>query len=216
MIRQTWIKICGITRSSDAMAAARSGADAVGFLFAESPRRVKPEVVRTIVQDLPPHLLRFGVFVDANPAEIARVVSVAEIDRIQLHGFEEPMVRELVGTRVVKAFRARDELVLQEIQEWNVDTFLLDAWSPEAAGGTGRPFDRDLGRRAAKLGRMILAGGLTPENVGKAIREIRPFGVDVSSGVEESPGIKDMAKIQAFIDAVRAADGELARSSTPA
>jgi phosphoribosylanthranilate isomerase len=198
------------------MAAARSGADAVGFLFAESPRRVKPEVVRTIVQDLPPHLLRFGVFVDANPAEIARVVSVAEIDRIQLHGFEEPMVRELVGTRVVKAFRARDELVLQEIQEWNVDTFLLDAWSPEAAGGTGRPFDRDLGRRAAKLGRMILAGGLTPENVGKAIREIRPFGVDVSSGVEESPGIKDMAKIQAFIDAVRAADGELARSSTPA
>ena len=206
MTRPTWIKICGIRRLEDGLAAAEAGADAVGFVFAESPRRIDPEAARFISRDLPAHVMRYGVFVDEAPAEIARIVSVAELDRIQLHGFEEPMVRELAGTRVVKAFRARDEAVLEEITAWAVDTFFLDTWTPEAAGGSGTPFDWQLARRASDLGRMILAGGLTPENVGDAILAARPFGVDVSSGVEIAPGEKDPDRILAFVASVRDAD----------
>jgi phosphoribosylanthranilate isomerase len=215
VIPRTWIKICGICRLEDGLAAAEAGADAIGFVFAESPRRIDAEAARTIARDLPPHVLRFGVFVDETPAEIARVVAAAELDRVQLHGFEEPMVRELVGTRVVKAFRARDESVIEEIAGWAVDTFFLDTWTPEAAGGTGRPFDWGVARRAAQLGRLILAGGLTPDNVGTAIQEVRPFGVDVSSGVEEFPGVKDARRIRDFVDAVRRADRERAGAADP-
>ncbi len=213
MNRPTWIKICGIRRLEDGLAAAEAGADAVGFVFAESPRRIDPADARAIVRDLPPHVLRYGVFVDEAPAEIARVVSVAELDRVQLHGFEEPMIRELVGTRVVKAFRARDEAIVDEISAWAVNTFFLDTWSPEAAGGTGYTFDWNLARRAADLGNMILAGGLTSENVGQAIREVQPFGVDVSGGVEAGPGEKDPKLIRDFVEAVRAADRQKAATA---
>jgi phosphoribosylanthranilate isomerase len=215
MQRRTWIKLCGITRSEDARAAADLGVDAIGLVFAESPRRLYAEQARRIVRDLSPHVLRFGVFVDESPAEIARIVSVAELDRIQLHGFEDPMVQELAGTRVVKAFRARDAGVLEEISTWDVQTFFLDAWSQTLAGGTGKAFDWSIAQRAAKLGRLILAGGLNPENVGQAIREVRPFGVDVSSGVESAPGIKDLAKMRAFVEAVRDADAALSAESSP-
>jgi phosphoribosylanthranilate isomerase len=211
-MQRTWIKICGMTRAADLAAAAEAGVDAVGFVFAESPRRVVAEHVRRLVLDLPPHILRVGVFVDATPAEIARVVDAAELDRVQLHGFEDPMVREHVGTRVVKAFRVRDASVLEEITTWTAEFFLLDAWSERTAGGSGVAFDWSIARDAARLGRMILAGGLTPANVARAVHEARPFGVDVSSGVEISPGIKDPAKIRAFVEAVRAADAELASS----
>jgi phosphoribosylanthranilate isomerase len=159
--------------------------------------------------------MRFAVFVDESPAEIAEVLAATEVDRIQLHGFEEPMVQELAGTRVVKAFRARDESILTEIEEWAAPFFLLDTWHPAQAGGTGERFDWDIARRAHRFGKFILAGGLTPENVGNAIREVRPFGVDVSSGIEKSPGIKDPAKIRAFVDAVRAADREAAAAPSP-
>lgn len=211
--RNTWIKICGVTRIEDGVAAAAAGADAVGFVFAESPRRVTAERARLIVRELPPHVLRFGVFVDEEPSEIARIVAAAELDRVQLHGFEEPMVRELVGTRVVRAFRARYDDVLEEIAASGESTFLLDTWSAELPGGTGHRFDWSLARRAAPLGRLILAGGLTPENVGAAIREVAPFGVDVSSGVETSPGIKDPERVGEFVAAVRAADD---KGSAPA
>ncbi len=213
MSRRTWIKMCGMTRVEDLAAAAEAGVDAVGFMFAESPRRVTGATARLLVRDLSAQIMRFGVFVDENPAEVARVVAEAEIDRIQLHGFEEPMIRELVGTRVVKAFRARDESVLEEIRMWRVQTFFLDTWRETAAGGTGRTGDWSLAKRAAELGQMILAGGLTPDNVGRAILEVQPYGVDVSSGIESAPGIKDPAKIRAFVDAVRAADRELSADS---
>jgi phosphoribosylanthranilate isomerase len=213
MNRRTWIKICGITRPSDLAAAVEAGVDAVGFVFAESPRRLTADAARRLVMKLPPHVLRIGVFVDENPSEIARVAAAAELDRIQLHGFEDPMIRELIGTRVLKAFRARDPGVLDEIPMWGADTFMLDSWSANSPGGTGATFDWSIAKKAASLGRMIMAGGLTPENVGRAIAEVRPFGVDVSTGVETSPGIKDPAKIRAFVDAVRAADAELASSA---
>ena len=215
-MQRTWIKICGITRVEDALAAAEAGVDALGFVFAESPRRIAAEDARTIIRDLPPHVLRFGVFVDETPAEVSRVVAASEVDRVQIHGFEEPMVRELVGTRVVKAFRARDGSVLEEIRESATDFFLLDTWRQHAAGGTGETFDWEIARQATELGRVVLAGGLNSGNVGEAIRTVRPFGVDVSSGVEEGPGIKDAEKIRRFVEAVRAADRELSRESAGA
>lgn len=216
MIHRTWIKMCGITRLEDALACVEAGADALGFVFAESPRRVRPDEAIAIIRKLPPTVMRFAVFVDESPAEIADVLAAAEIDRIQLHGFEEPMVQELAGTRVVKAFRARDESVLREIEEWAAPFFLLDTWHPGQAGGTGQRFDWDIAKRAHAFGRFILAGGLAPDNVGRAIREVRPFGVDVSSGVEKSPGIKDPAKIRDFVEAVRAADREASAAPSPA
>jgi phosphoribosylanthranilate isomerase len=215
MDRRTWIKICGITRLEDALAAVESDIDALGFLFAESPRRVSPDLVRAIARDLPPHVLRVGVFVDETPATIARVVATAELDRVQLHGFEEPMVRELTGTRVIKAYRARDESVLEEIRERAEDTFLLDTWSGSAAGGTGETFDWGIAKKACELGRLVLAGGLTAENVGTAIREVRPFGVDVSSGVEDAPGLKSAERMRAFVRAVRDADRARERAAAP-
>jgi len=216
MSRRTWIKFCGITRLEDALVAAEAGADALGFVFAESPRRVTEDLVRAIVRDLPPHMLRLGVFVDESPATIARIIAAAELDRVQLHGFEEPMVRELAGTRVIKAYRARGEEVLEEIRERAEETFLLDTWSSGAAGGTGETFDWELARRASEIGRMILAGGLTPENVADAVRVVEPFGVDISSGVETSPGIKDPERIRAFVEAVRGADRARERESAGA
>jgi phosphoribosylanthranilate isomerase len=212
MSRRTWIKICGLTRAEDAVAAAEAGADAIGLVFAESPRRVTADQARAILRDLAPWVLRIGVFVDETPAEIARLVQMAEIDRIQLHGFEDPIVRQLVGTRILRAFRARDPGILQEIRESAERTFLLDAWSATLAGGTGRTFDWTLARRATEFGNLILAGGLTPDNVGEAIQDVAPFGVDVSTGVEVSPGIKDPARIRAFVDAVRTADEARARA----
>ena len=209
MPHRTWIKMCGMTRVEDAVAASGAGTDAVGFVFAQSPRRTTPAVARSMGRELLPHILRFGVFVDEAPAEIARIVEEAEIDRVQLHGFEEPMVREVIGTRVVKAFRVVDESVLPEIRAWSPDFFFLDSFSPHAAGGTGTKFDWNIARQARELGNLVLAGGLTPENVGEAIREVRPFGVDVSSGIEESPGRKDPQRIRAFVEAVSEADHEL-------
>lgn len=215
MIHRTWIKMCGITRLEDAIAAVEAGADALGFVFTESPRRIGPDAAAAIIRQIPPSVLRFAVFVDEPPSEIADVLASTEIDRVQLYGFEEPMVRELAGTRVVKAYRARDDSVLTEIEERADPFFFLDTWDPRRAGGTGRAFDRDLALGARRLGKLILAGGLTPENVGEAVREVRPFGVDVSTGIESEPGVKDPAKMQAFVEAVRAADRELSGAPSP-
>jgi phosphoribosylanthranilate isomerase len=206
MTRRTWIKMCGMTRAEDALAAADAGADAVGFIFAESPRRIEPQAARAIGRVLPPHILRFGVFVDEAPATIGHVIEEAGLDRVQLYGFEEALLREVVGTRMVKAFRVADESVLTEIRSWNPDCFFLDTFSRHAVGGTGESFDWSIALRAKALGRVVLAGGLDPENVADAIREVEPFGVDVSSGIEDTPGHKSPDKIWAFVKAVRAAD----------
>ncbi len=203
-----WIKICGITRLADARAAAEAGADAVGFVLTPSPRRVSPEDARRIGRALPPHILRFGVFVDETPADIARAVAGSEVDRVQVHSPSDPLLGDLFGPKVVRAFRARDEDVLDTIRDAGVETFLLDAYAPDSPGGTGRTFDWRIAARARGLGRLILAGGLTPENVGEAIREASPWGVDVSTGVEASPGVKDPGRIRDFVTAVRARDGD--------
>jgi phosphoribosylanthranilate isomerase len=201
--------MCGITRREDAAVAAEAGADALGFVLTPSPRRVTAEVVREIVRELPPHVLRVGVFVDEGPAEIARAAAAADVDRVQVHGDPDPILRDLLGARFVRAFRVHDENVLEAIRDSGENTFLLDAWSPDAPGGTGLTFDWSVARRAREWGRVILAGGLHAENVGRAIRDALPFGVDVSSGVEEEPGRKSAERIRAFVKAVRDADREI-------
>jgi phosphoribosylanthranilate isomerase len=203
--------MCGLTTPDDGRAAAAAGADAVGLVFAKSERRVSIEEARAIVRELPPSILRFAVFVAADPAEIRRVVAEVEVDRVQVPAGGAAAASGPGGTRVVKVFRARDESVLREIRDSESDFFLLDTWSESRAGGTGRTFDWSIARRAREIGRLVLAGGLHPENVGDAILTVRPFGVDVSSGVESSPGRKDPARMRAFVEAVRSADRELVR-----
>ncbi|MFN8178175.1 MAG: phosphoribosylanthranilate isomerase [bacterium] len=213
---RTWIKMCGITRADDAQAAAAAGADALGFVMTPSPRRVTPAEARKIIRTLPPHVLRLGVFVDERAAEIAEAALVAEVDRVQVHHPADPVLRDLLGARLLVAFRARDEGVPETIRESGEETFLVDAYSPDAPGGTGRVFDWSIARHAAEHGSLILAGGLTPENVGRAIREVRPFGVDVSTGIEDAPGIKNVGLMEAFVRAVREADAALGADAAAA
>jgi phosphoribosylanthranilate isomerase len=205
--QRTCVKICGITCREDAKAAVAAGADALGFNFAESPRRVTPEEAAEIVGGLPPFVTTVGVVVDQDVEAIRRV---CPLDMIQFHGAEAPEVlRATNGVRRVKAFRIRDGEDLRALDTYLGVTkaFLLDAYVPGIAGGTGQCFNWELARRAKSLGvPIILAGGLSPENVGDAIRAARPYAVDVSSGVEACPGRKDLAKMMAFLTAVRSVD----------
>jgi phosphoribosylanthranilate isomerase len=201
------VKICGLTRLDDALAGVEAGTDALGFmLYSRSPRAVTPEQVRAITRALPPFVARVGVFVDASAEEIRAAIRVAGLDTLQLHGAETPEFCAQFDLPVIKAFRVADESVLAELPKYAVAAHLLDAWSPAAHGGTGTTFNWAIARAAVAAGhRVVLAGGLTPDNVARALAEVRPFGVDVSSGVESAPGRKDPAKLRAFCAAVRAA-----------
>jgi phosphoribosylanthranilate isomerase len=207
------IKICGITRPQDAVVAADTGADAIGLVFAKSPRQVTVARAREIVSALPPLVSAVGVFVNARPTTILRIVESAGLSAVQLHGDESSgHVRPLGAVRVIKALRVRDRRFLDELasmRDAGVAGVLLDAFSATVRGGSGKRFDWDLVVEARKAGALenappiILAGGLTPENVKAGIRSIRPWGVDVSGGVESAPGIKSAELIERFIAAVR-------------
>ncbi|NLN27781.1 MAG: phosphoribosylanthranilate isomerase [Firmicutes bacterium] len=203
----TRVKVCGITRPEDAEAADRAGADAVGLIFAPSPRRIDLRQATAIERVLSPWIVRVGVFVDAGLAAMDRAIAAARLDVLQLHGRETPefvrKVREEFGLRIVKSVRVGDGLDLVRLDEYEVDAFLFDTYVPGRAGGTGKTFDWDLAVPWARRVRLILAGGLTPENVGEAVRRVRPYGVDVASGVEREPGVKDHTKMQRFIANVR-------------
>lgn len=203
----TRVKVCGITRPEDAEAADRAGADAVGLIFAPSPRRIDLRQATAIERVLSPWIVRVGVFVDAGLAAMDRAIAAARLDVLQLHGSETPefvrKVREEFGLRIVKSVRVGDGLDLVRPDEYEVDAFLFDTYVPGRAGGTGKTFDWDLAVPWARRVRLILAGGLTPENVGEAVRRVRPYGVDVASGVEREPGVKDHTKMQRFIANVR-------------
>jgi phosphoribosylanthranilate isomerase len=203
----TRVKICGITNLADAQAAIAAGADALGFNFYEkSPRHVSLPTAAEISRQLPPFILRVGVFVNAPEDLIVRAISGAGLTMLQFHGDEPPEFCTQFGLMSMKAFRIRDAESLPAIPDYRTDAYLLDAYSSEARGGTGEKFNWDLAVAAQKFGKPIfLAGGLTPENVAEAVRKVHPFGVDVSSGVESSPGIKDAEKVKAFITVVRAA-----------
>ncbi len=204
---ETRVKICGITNLADALAAVAAGADALGFNFyAGSPRHLSLKTAAEISKQLPPFVMRAGVFVNADEDLVTRAIGECGLSLLQFHGDETPEFCAQFGLMSMKAFRIRDAESLKQLPQFQTDAYLLDAYSPEARGGTGEKFNWDLAKEAQKFGKPVfLAGGLTPENVAVAVRTVRPFGVDVASGVESSPGKKDHAKIRAFIAAVRAA-----------
>lgn len=203
------VKICGITNVEDAIASAEAGADALGLMFYEgSPRHISIDEAAKVVRDLPPLTVKVGVFVDAAEDFIFRAISECGLNLLQFHGNESPEYCLQFGLMSMKAFQVRDAQSLARMADFKTEAWLLDAYSPEKLGGTGEQFNWDLAVEARKWGRPIfLAGGLTPENVAEAIRHVQPYAVDVSSGVEASPGKKDHAKVRAFIENAKAAAG---------
>ena len=201
------VKICGVTNVADALAAAEAGADMIGLNFYEgSPRFLSLHTAAEISHALPPFVLRVGVFVNPEEAQVTEAIAACGLNLLQFHGDEPSEFCTQFGLMSVKALRVRDAESLQTLENFNTDAFLLDAYSKSGLGGTGEKFNWELAIEAQKFGKPIfLAGGLTPENVGAAVKQVRPFAVDVSSGEESAPGKKDEAKVRAFIAAVRAA-----------
>jgi phosphoribosylanthranilate isomerase len=201
------VKICGITNVEDALHAASCGADALGFVFyPQSPRFLTPEQAREIMTALPPFVAAVGLFVNEEPARVREVADFCGLDLLQLHGDEPAAGCSFPPYRVIKALRVKNAESLAGLSAYPVSAVLLDAWMADAYGGTGHRFDWQMAAHAAREGTVILAGGLTPENVGEAVRIVHPYGVDVSSGVELAPGRKDHEKVAAFIRNARAAD----------
>jgi phosphoribosylanthranilate isomerase len=197
------MKFCGITRVEDAWAAADLGAAAIGFVFAPtSPRAITPDAARAIALRLPRFLQGVGVFVYLPPADVRRVADHVGLDAVQLHGRETPADAAAAWPRVIKAL-ARDRDPLAEADTWPDDvTLLVDAATGEAPGGTGQLADWPAAAALARRRRLVLAGGLTADNVGEAIAIVRPYAVDVSSGIETRPGEKSVARMRAFARAV--------------
>ena len=200
------VKVCGITRLEDAVAAVFAGVDALGFMFYEpSPRFISLDAAAKIIRQLPPFVARVGVFVNADEAAVRRAIEATGIDTLQFHGDEPPEFCALFPLTAYKAFRLRDAASLDDCLRYPGMAWLLDSFVPGQHGGTGAMFNWDLAIEAAKLNpQIILAGGLKPENAAEAVRRVRPFALDVSSGVESAPGRKDEAKVRAFIMATKA------------
>ncbi|CAA9464511.1 MAG: Phosphoribosylanthranilate isomerase [uncultured Rubrobacteraceae bacterium] len=202
----TLVKICGITDTGDARVAADAGADAVGLVFAESPRRVRVEEARRISMALPESILRVGVFVDEEPAEVLRISREVGLDLAQLHGDETPedvtVVRE-GGVKVMKALRVKNAASLAELDGYEADLILLDAHSDKASGGTGERFDWGVAKSVRGRDNIVVSGGLGPENVREAVEFFEPYGVDASSSLEDEPGRKNGERVRRFVLAAR-------------
>ena len=197
------VKICGVTRPEDALLAARLGADAVGVNFWPGSRRfLAPAAARALVRALPPLVTAVGVFVNPTRDEVLRAVEASGVTVVQLHGDEPPALCASLPFPVLKAIRVSGPSSLAALASYEVQGFLLDAPAP-GYGGSGTTFDWGLAAEAAAAVPVLLAGGLTPGNVGEAVRAVRPFGVDVASGVEASPGVKDPEKLRRFILAAK-------------
>ena len=198
------VKICGTTSLKDAFLAVESGADAIGFIFYKmSPRNISQKEAKEIILQLPPFIETVGVFVNETSDKINRIAEQCKLNSIQLHGEESPALCRRVKRKVIKAFRVKNADSLKNIASYDVSGFLLDSYIDGSKGGTGQVFDWNLALRVKKQGPVILAGGLNPYNVFTAIHRVKPYGVDVCSGVEKSPGIKDHEKIREFIKSVR-------------
>jgi len=211
------VKIEGLRDPREALKIAQMGADAIGMVFAESPRWISPEQARAVVDVLPPWVATVGVFVNADAATINRVVERTRIGYVQLHGDEPPGIVAQIHRPCIKAFRVRDEAWLDELRGWvaaveapsNLAAILLDAYDPTVRGGSGTRFNWEMvadaraGGGLAGLDPIVLAGGLDADCVGRAIELVRPWAVDVASGVEKAPGVKDLRKVADFIEATR-------------
>ncbi len=199
------VKICGITEKEDAFAAIDCGADALGFVFyPKSPRSVSPDTARSIISSLPPFVKTVGVFVDRQVQDLEKISAHTRLDLVQLHGSEPPESCTM-SRKVIKAIRVKDITDLEILNRYNAaSAFLLDTYAPDVMGGTGHVFNWEIAVEAKKIGRIILAGGLKPENIEEAIKVVQPYGVDVSSGVEGSKkGKKDHKKLRLFIERAR-------------
>lgn len=194
------VKICGITSLDDARMAVDAGADALGFVFYEkSPRFVNPVAAAKIIAKLPPFIQTVGLFVNEEIEKINWTADFCGLDLVQLHGDESPEDCQEVNRRVIKAFRIQNIVSIEPLKKFQVSGYLLDAWCPDCYGGTGKTFNWEVAAAARQYGRIILAGGLAPDNVIEALRAVQPYAVDVSSGVESAPGKKDAAKVKEFI-----------------
>jgi len=204
----TVVKICGITNLDDALAAVDAGADALGFNFyGHSPRYISPANARAITDQLPPSILKVGVFVNHELQSLLTIASETNLTAVQLHGDESPdYCRQLKEMFVIKAFGAQDDL---ELRAYAVDAIMLDTKDDLLRGGTGRVFDWSIAQRAnsssahTSIPKLFLAGGLSPENVAAAIATVKPYAVDACSSLEETPGKKNHARMRAFVNAVR-------------
>jgi len=200
------VKVCGITNPGDAREAADAGADAIGLIFAKSSRRISVEEARRISIALPDGVLKVGVFVNAEPAEVLSTAREVGLDLAQLHGDETPETVAAIrgaGLPVMKAVRVRNAEALGALERYGADLFLLDAWSAKARGGTGERFDWTLAKLVKGRGNIVVSGGLTPENVREAVEFFEPYGVDASSSLEERPGKKDGERVRRFMRAAK-------------
>jgi phosphoribosylanthranilate isomerase len=201
-----YVKVCGITTLEDALAAAGYGADAVGLVFAKSPRQLSVEDAREVATVLPEGVLKVGVFVDEEPEEVLRIAREVGLDYAQLHGDESPETVTVLregGVKVIKALRVRGADSLAVMDGYEADLFLLDAWSERAPGGTGERFDWKVAKSYGGRGNILVSGGLTPENVREAIRFFEPYGVDASSSLEDAPGKKNAERVRRFVSAAK-------------
>jgi len=198
-----FVKICGITSLDDALACVDAGADAIGFNFwPRSKRHVPVERAAAIAKRVPPNMRTVGVFVDPSAEEVERAFASGAIDLAQLHGDETPDFCRRFAGRYIKAVRLRDQASVARMAEYACDFVLVDADTP-GYGGSGQRADTTLAAEAAKLRRVILAGGLTADNVADAVAAVKPYGVDVAGGVEREPGVKDWIKVAAFVQAAK-------------
>lgn len=203
------IKMCGITNREDALLAVELGVDALGFIFALSPRQITPSRARRIIQSLPPFVDKVGVFVNHTPEEVVKIAGFCCLTTVQLHGEESPRYCSRLPYKVIKSFLVKNR-VPDKILDYPVDACLLDTYYREKKGGTGKVFNWDIAEEVKRLGApLILSGGLAPDNVGEAVRKVRPYAVDVASGVEKEPGKKSRKKMQEFIKVVRRNDETL-------
>lgn len=203
-ISDTKIKICGITNLEDALIAANSGADALGFIFyKESKRYVDPEVVKGVISALPPFITTVGVFVNQSVDEISEIKDVTGINMAQLHGDETPEFASSLPLEVIKAIRFKDKSDLERVAQYSAQAILFDTYSDTEYGGTGRSLDWGILKDLSLPKKIILSGGLNPGNVAEAAKIVKPYAVDVSSGVEAEPGKKDHKKIKEFIEAIK-------------
>lgn len=215
-MRRVRVKFCGITSLDNAVKAVNAGVDCLGFVFfKDSPRYVTPEYAEAIIKDTPPFITSVGVFVNDDLRFIEDCVENCGLGAVQLHGDETPEYcsnfkgLKFKGVKLIKAIRVRDKESIRSIEDCQADAILLDTHRPDAYGGTGRVFDRSLALLAKEYGRrLIISGGLTPDNVYETIKEISPYGVDVSSGIESSPGKKNVELMEEFMHEVRRAEEE--------
>jgi len=200
------IKICGITRMTDAEKAVELGADALGFIFAESPRQITPQKARDITRRISPFVKTVGIFVNEQPAKIRKIMDFCGLDLLQLHGNESVSACSELAPRVIKAFRVQGEESLLHIADFknHVRAILLDAYQEGLNGGTGKTFDWRLALKAKKTSiPLVLSGGLGFDNIEEALERVNPFAIDISSGIEKRPGIKDHGRMRILMDKIK-------------